>query len=332
MLPPSLRPVLSVALAVAAAHALHLNDAWWAAISAFTVMQADFRASAWRGLHRIVGTACGAILGVALGPAVSGEPVFFVLLMSLAAAAGLYAALRFRYSYAWVLALVTFSMVACEAFSARAGLEAFAVARAANVGVGTLACVFVAGLAAWRSGPATPASAAAPHTPPTPRDAAWHALQGALAVAVLATLGALHDLQAFAQATVTTMAVLIVPFAPGARNATASVVQRMVQRLAGCGVAGALAFALLPLLDGRPLWCQLALALGVWGGAWFQQHTLRYGYAATQFSVAFLLVFVQDEGWTLDAGPTFHRLVGVFAGIAALSLVLLLFRQRRTSP
>src|ERR1700712_3727869 len=64
----ALRPVLSVAMAVAAAHALGLHDAWWAAITAFMVMQANFGASLYRGLLRVVGTVVGAALGFVLGP------------------------------------------------------------------------------------------------------------------------------------------------------------------------------------------------------------------------------------------------------------------------
>src|ERR1700761_2135121 len=37
----ALRPVLSVAIAVTAAHAIGLKDPWWAAISGFIVMQED---------------------------------------------------------------------------------------------------------------------------------------------------------------------------------------------------------------------------------------------------------------------------------------------------
>lgn len=323
-----LGPVVAVALAVAAAHALHLADSWWAAISAFTVLQAGFRASISRGLLRIVGSACGAVLGVALGRFVSSEPMLFVLVVTLATWGGLYAALRFRYSYAWVLGLVTFAMVVSEALSVPSGLQHFAMERVANVMVGTLAAVLVSGLVGAAAERADAARMPSAWMPPDRAPVARHALRGALAVAVLATLGAMHDLQAFSQAMVTTIAVLIVPFAPMADDALTSVFQRMLQRLVGCFAAGIVALALLPWLDGHPIWCQIALAIGVWASGWFQRHAARHGYAAIQFGVAFLLVFVQDRGWTLDVTPTWHRFAGVSAGIGLLLVILWVFGWR----
>jgi uncharacterized membrane protein YccC len=344
-IPPSavaaLRPVLSVAIAVAAAHALGLHDTWWAAISAFMVMQADFGASAYRGALRVVGTLCGAGLALLLAPPVAHHPLVFVLLMSVAAWAGLFMALVYRYSYAWLLALVTFVMVMCEALGPQTGLGDFALQRIANVVVGTLACIVVAGLTERRlvaallrrEAPAASAAGAAAPQPPSGanverRDAALHALQGAIAMALLSTVVCIWTLRSFPQGMVTAIAVLVVPLDADAPDPHRSVMQRMAQRFAGCLIAGVLAFALLPLLEGRALWCQLALGLGVWAGALLQAGPVRTRYMAVQFIVAFLMVFVQDRGWTIDAGPALERLGGVFAGVASLAVVLALFRRR----
>ena len=339
----ALRPVLSVAIAVSAAHAMGLHDAWWAAISAFMVMQSDFGASVYRGVLRVVGTLCGAGIGFAVGPAIGGHPVVFVLLMFVAAWAGLFAALVFKHGYAWVLTLVTFVMVVCEALVMRSALTDFTLERVANIVLGSVACVVVAGLtdrrviAALRarvtrappaSSSALPAGASsnAAVAEGVRRLAALHALQGAVAVALLSVIVSLHELPSFPQAMVTTIAVLIVPLEAVAGGARATVMQRMAQRFAGCLLAGAVAFALLPFIGGRPFWCQAALCVGVWAGAWLQGGPEKVRYMAVQFSVAFLMVFVQDRGWTVDSGPALHRLGGVFAGIAALSVVLVIFR------
>ncbi|MBO9652285.1 MAG: hypothetical protein J7605_27575 [Variovorax sp.] len=82
----------------------------------------------------------------------------------------------------------------------------------------------------------------------------------------------------------------------------------MAQRFAGCFVAGAVAFALLPLLQEKPVWCQIALALGVWTGAYLRRGAPRLRYAALQFSGAFLMMFVQDRGWTVEPEPALVRL------------------------
>ena len=49
----------AVALATTMALAVHVEAAWWAAISAFVCTQATAPASVQRGLLRIVGTVCG---------------------------------------------------------------------------------------------------------------------------------------------------------------------------------------------------------------------------------------------------------------------------------
>ncbi len=55
--------MLSVALAVALAYAFHLSHIWWAAISGFAVMQTKFAACAQRGVHRVLGTVAGPLIG-----------------------------------------------------------------------------------------------------------------------------------------------------------------------------------------------------------------------------------------------------------------------------
>lgn len=320
----ALRYVLSVAIAVTAAHALDLHDTWWAAISAFTVMQANVGASAWRGLLRICGTVCGAAAGFLLGPPLFGHPVASALLIGTVSWAGLFAALVSRYSYAWVLGLITFVMVVCEAFVVHAGLAHFALERVVNVVVGTLACVLVAALSERHFAVTIPGNDPDERLPGRKR-VALHALQGALAVALLAASLSLHSLRAFPQAMVTTIAVLIVPLGGQAVDAQSSVVQRMVQRVTGCLAAGAIALTVLPLIQQHALWCQAVLALGVWIGAYLQSGPASVRYLAVQFSVAFLIIFVQDRGWAAQSGPALERLDGVLAGIAALALVFSVF-------
>jgi uncharacterized membrane protein YccC len=342
----ALRPVCSVAMAVAAAHVLGLQDTWWAAISAFMVMQADFLASALRGFLRMVGTLAGAALGFALGPWVAPHPVAFVALAALGAWAGLYAALWMRFSYAWVLALITFVMVLGEALSLlmRDDLARFALERVVNVAVGTAACIVVAALtemkffaALTRHGATSPPVAAPTTAPPAGSSqasrhaAALHALPGAITVALLAGVSSVVHLSSFSQAMVTTVAVLIVPIDGNAAVARGAVMQRMVQRLVGCALAGAVSFAVLPLIDGKPLACQIALGLGVWAGAHLQGGDARWRYAATQFSIAFIMVFVQDHGWVVETDAALQRLAGVFAGIAALFIVFLIVDRARNA-
>lgn len=316
--------VCAVTLAVAVAHWLDLSDTWWAAITAFVVPDASWRASMGRGILRMLGTLGGAALGVLLGTYVPLDGLVFVVTMAASTWLGLYMAHTRRYSYSWILGIVTFVMILCEAWTTRGGLPHFAMERCANVAVGIAASLVVEGVLALMRRDAAPAAAAKPSTV-AHRVAALHALQGAIAVGVFAIVLSLHQMQAFAQAMVTALAVLIVPLGADAQEAHPHIRQRMVLRLAGCAAAVLLALALLPLLQGMPIACQVALAAGVAAGAWVQYSVPDWRYAAIQFSVAFMMVFVQDQGWTVHPRAALARLVGIAAGVGIMLVVMTLW-------
>ncbi|RXN85468.1 FUSC family protein [Achromobacter aloeverae] len=143
--------LLSVALAVAAAHALQLTHTWWAALSGFAVMQANFSASLQRAAYRIVGTVAGAAIGTLAGPWTGDAPWLFVPAMAVIGAVTVYNVNASRWAYAWMLGGITALMVMCEARTGP-GLQLtaeFATLRVAEVVVGTLACVLVATLFHW---------------------------------------------------------------------------------------------------------------------------------------------------------------------------------------
>ena len=324
----ALRQVASVALAVTACHALQLADSWWAAISAFTVMQASWRTTLERAGLRVLGTTAGALLGWMLGPLLLPHAGAFVLAVALVAWFSLYRALAFAHGYAWVLALVTFVMVACEARAVDvATLTGFARERVVGVALGSLACVVVAAAADMlgsrllspkpKPEPCVPAftDAAALR-----RSAAQIAMHGAFAVAVLALVSTLAELRHFAQAMVTTVAVLVVPMEGLGADPRRHVTGRMVQRVAGCLLALVLAASVLPWVQGRPLGAQVALATGVWCAAWLQEGVPAVRYMAVQFGVAFIMVFVQDRGWSAGDAPVLQRMGGMLVGIAVLAL------------
>lgn len=334
----ALRQVSSVALAVLACHALGMADSWWAAISAFTVMQVGWRATLERAGLRLVGTLAGALLGWLLGPLLLPRASVFVLAVALAAWLCLYGALVFAQGYAWVLGFVTFVMVVCEARVVDAGaLADFARVRVFDVAVGSLACgcVAVAGdaIEAWlrrRRPPAgtlprtTSMVCAAPGIRDADivlrRNAALLALHSAAGIAALALTCTLTELRDFAQAMVTTIAVVVVPLEGLVAEPHRRVAQRMAQRATGCLLAIVLAGAVLPWVEGQPLAAHLVLAAGVWCAAYLQEGAATVRYMALQFGVAFIMVFVQDPGSALGEAPALQRMAGIGVGIAVLAL------------
>jgi uncharacterized membrane protein YccC len=377
---------LSVALAVLFAHALHLSNTWWAAISGYTVMQTSLGASAKRGLHRLLGTVIGAIVGALIGPSIGGLPWIFVPVLGVIGGICVYRAIGSEASYAWILGAITALMVAFEAhllvsMKASAG---FAVLRVIEVLVGTFACVLVSALAqlvvvhrgmtwpdegqatawlalVWAShrdwfvrvaqkarGSAPPQAAeedvagADPQAPsglgPAPvvtlEPASFQAarkqlaIQSGLSIAILTVLAYVLKLPGFAQAMVTTIAVVAVPAASIADDATRPVLEKMVQRFAGCLLAGVIAVALLPLLRGATIPCMIALALGVWVGCHLQTGKEGASYVGRQFTIAFIMVFVQDHQWSADPKPALLRLAGILTGVVVIGGVMFATSRR----
>jgi hypothetical protein len=209
--------------------------------------------------------------------------------------------------------------------------------RVAEVAVGTIACVLVSGAFTLgvrgyrmrRPASGTAAAVAASHAAPIPPATTRHTravigAQAGVSGAILAGLAYAFELPGFAQALVTAIAVLILPAASLAGRPLASVAQRMVQRVAGCLLAGVCGVALLPLTNGHTAPCLLALSAGVWAGCHVQTGSEGASYIGRQFAIAFIMVFVQDHQWSADPVPAMLRLAGISAGIAVLTCVMVL--------
>jgi uncharacterized membrane protein YgaE (UPF0421/DUF939 family) len=346
--------MLSVALSVALANALHLSDTWWAAISGFAVMQTSFAGSVQRAAHRIMGTVIGAALGTLAGPWIGDRPWLFVPVLGVIGAVTVYRANGSKAAYAWILGGVTALMVTYEAhkFATVRATAIFAVLRVAEVAVGTLACLLVASVfhfgpkwyrknrtslaasVARAAGDAGVPSAAI-LTPPLESARSTRmllCLQAALSITILASLTYVLHLPGFAQAMVTAIAVLIVPPGLAIDSTRQPVMEKMVQRVAGCLLAGAIGVALLPLMQGQAVLCMLALSIGVWTGCHVQTGREGTSYVGRQFTIAFIMVFVQDHHWSADPLPALMRLSGILTGIVVLAVVMLVTSRLYIPP
>ncbi|MEM5453314.1 FUSC family protein [Paraburkholderia phytofirmans] len=346
--------MLSVALSVALANALHLSDTWWAAISGFAVMQTSFAGSVQRAAHRIMGTVIGAALGTLAGPWIGDRPWLFVPALGVIGAVTVYRANGSKAAYAWILSGVTALMVTYEAhkFATVRATAIFAALRVAEVAVGTLACLLVASVfhfgPKWyrknrtslaasvaRAAGDSGVPSAAILTPPLESARSTRmllCLQAALSITILASLTYVLHLPGFAQAMVTAIAVLIVPPGLAIDRTRQPVMEKMVQRVAGCLLAGAIGVALLPLMQGQAMLCMLALSIGVWAGCHVQTGREGASYVGRQFTIAFIMVFVQDHHWSADPLPALMRLSGILTGIVVLAAVMLVTSRLYIPP
>jgi uncharacterized membrane protein YgaE (UPF0421/DUF939 family) len=308
-------------------------------------MQTSFAGSVQRAAHRIMGTVIGAALGTLAGPWIGDRPWLFVPALGVIGAVTVYRANGSKAAYAWILGGVTALMVTYEAhkFATVRATAIFAALRVAEVAVGTLACLLVASvfhfgpkwyrknrtsLAASVARPAGDSGvpSAAILTPPLESARSTRmllCLQAALSITILASLTYVLHLPGFAQAMVTAIAVLIVPPGLAIDRTRQPVMEKMVQRVGGCLLAGAIGVALLPLMQGQAMLCMLALSIGVWAGCHVQTGREGASYVGRQFTIAFIMVFVQDHHWSADPLPALMRLSGILTGIVVLAAVML---------
>ncbi len=348
-----LQAVLSVGLAVLLSHALGLSHTWWAAITGFVVMRDSFGGCIERGFHRVLGSVVGAAIGSLIGPWIGDRGWLFVPLLALVGGYTVVRANDSKASYAWVLGGVTAMMVLYEAprLGSTQSIFQFAVARVVEVVVGTLACVLVSGavqsaVKRVRLRRAVPSAARASDNAGAPAEAEADveqpfaspvvsntrairlrlAIMTGIAVAIIAPFTWVFNLAGFAQAMVTVIALVILPADALAQRSTPAVIERMVQRVLGCLLAGVLGVGLLPLTHAAALPCMIALSLGIWVGCHVQTGVEGASYVGRQFTVAFIMVFVQDHQWSADPAPALMRLSGIFMGVVVLSAVMLAVR------
>lgn len=340
--------VVSVALAVLFAHVLGLAHTWWAAISGFAVMRDSWSGCLERGGHRVLGTLAGAAAGVFAAPLTGDRPWLFVPLLGVVGGYTVFRANGSKASYAWVLGGVTALMVIYEAHTLHSAgaIFGFALSRVVEVVVGTLAAVLVSGtteamlrrerarrtegVAAAESADDAPEREPEPFpTPAAPPARAIRlrlGIDAGLAVSIVAVLVYVLHLPGFAQAMVSAIALLILPADALATRSTPAVLERMAQRLLGCLLAGVLGVGLIPLMNGAVLPCMLALSAGVWIGCHVQTGAEGASYVGRQFTVAFIMVFVQDHHWSADPKPALMRLSGILIGVIVLGCVMFAVR------
>ena len=173
--------------------------------------------------------------------------------------------------------------------------------------------------------PAGPCAAPVIVVEPAPFPAARRrvAIQAGVSIAILAAPAYVLNLSGFEQATVTVIAVVALPAASIATDATRSVLEKIVGRITGCLLAGGIALALLPILRGEPIACMIALMLGVLVGCHVQTGRQGASYVGRQFTIAFIMVFVQDHQWSADPQPALVRLGGILIGVVVIAGVML---------
>lgn len=317
--------VVSVLLAILAAHAIGGSNVAWAAFAGYMVMRGRASETVVRGLLRIVGTVAGGLLALALAPVVAADGAATAAALMLVGTLSLYRALTARRAYAWLFFGLTFAMVLLDKIDAPAtALDRFVETRILETVAGTLACAtvsIVSALTVRRRWPAAPT--------PAPPVALWHpaafrhAVEAGIALALLVGVAETLPLPALAQSAIGVMAVMLVPVQGLAGGGLAPVSVRLAQRFLGCLAGATLAGLCLLVAQGHAPVLVAGTVLGVAIGRMIENGTHSYRYVGTQFTLAVLVMLVPDSYADGDATPGIERLIAVLIGMAVLEPVLL---------
>ncbi len=325
---------LSVAIATIVALAMHIDDPWWAGVSAFVCSQATRPASISKGVLRIIGTVVGALLALALGSWLAYDPVACALALLLVSFIGLLGFQVSPHAYAWLLGSMTFDLIILTALTAPATAFNSAAYRTIEVVLGVAAAILMALLlAADDEGSGAAQAPGWRDVLDAPTPVMLHALRAGLTVMLIPLVWYWFELPSLAQMAITIAAVMAVPAAPAnSPDPGRLMVTRAIHRLIGCLLGGVVSLICLaaPLTEFAP-WLA-TLCAGVWIGSHVQASPRGIGYIGMQATIVFIMTLVQGSGPPDSIWPGVDRLGGIIFGILVLLAVSLVLAAFQPAP
>jgi uncharacterized membrane protein YccC len=341
----------AVTLAVLAALALHSDEPWWAAITAFMVTRASPAEAVLRGAMRVAGSIVGALAALAVLRLFVYQSLPFLLCLFLLSCIGLFGFVTTRYGYAWLIGAVTACLVMLMSFDQPQGAFDTAVNRVIDVMIGTAASLVVCALSPVPPGGVAPLASLLEPPPLTfwrrrygEAVMRWlpgngpllvHACRGGLTVMLLPALAEWIAPVSPVTMGVTAVIVMSIPTTAILQSDNRAIIQRAAHRLIGCLIGALAGLACLAFVgDDFLLWIAL-IPPGIWLCSQIQTGTSGVSYIGTQAMFGFLMSMVQGEGPPDTIAPGFNRLVGVMGGLSILfvvTLILSLIPLSRPAP
>ena len=329
--------IVALALAVWVSEKLGLHFAWWAALSSFAVTKATPKESSVRALQRLLGTIVGGCFGLLATVVVLPYVDVAFLLCGLIGGYTVYRANESPWSYAWLLGAVTAMMVIIDAQSVSSFpvVVRFTLSRISEVAVGISMCLVTGFVFHWIStllnlaGDKSPAATASVIVV---SESEWRSkrillgVEAGIAVFIVALILWQANISDLSQALVTVIAISVLPAGKNTPETNTQIIVRMVQRLVGCLLAGILGILLLPVLHGSAWLYILALTAGLWLGCHLQQGSDNVSYTGRQFTIAWIMIFIQPHYWSADPHVALQRFYGIILGVLMLAIIMLLVR------
>jgi uncharacterized membrane protein YccC len=336
----ALEASFSVTLAVLGALALHSDEPWWAAISAFMVTKASPSLAVSRGIMRVAGSIVGAFVALVVLRLFVYQSLPFCLSLFVLSCLGLFGFVCSRFGYAWLIGTVTACLVMLMSFDQPQGAFNTAVNRVVDVMIGTAASLVVCGLSPAPNG-AGPSSTATLLDPPPL--AFWrrsygaelvrwlpgkeplllHACRGGLTVMLMPALAEWLAPVSPVTMGVTVVMIMSIPTTAILHSDSRAIIQRAAHRLIGCLLGALVGLACLAFIESDFLLWIALIPPGIWLCSQIQTGTTGVSYIGTQAMFAYLMSMVQGQGPPDSISPGFERLVGVMGGLSVLFVVTL---------
>jgi uncharacterized membrane protein YccC len=330
----------SVTLAVLAALALHSDEPWWAAITAFMVTRASPAEAVSRAAMRVAGSIVGALAALVVLRLFVYQSLPFLLCLFLLSCIGLFGFVTSRHGYAWLIGAVTACLVMLMSFDQPQAAFVTAVNRVIDVMMGTAASLVVCALS-----PLPPGGVAAPASLLEPPPLAFwrqrygvellrwlpgngpllvHACRGGLTVMLLPALAEWIAPVSPVTIGITAVIVMSIPTTAILQSDNHAIIQRGMHRLIGCLLGALVGLACLAFVgDDFLLWLGL-IPPGIWLCSQIQTGTTGVSYIGTQAMFSYLMSMLQGQGPPDTIAPGFNRLVGVMGGLSILFVVTLI--------
>src|SRR5258708_1688155 len=308
-------------LATTAAFALHLDNPWWAAISAWVISNPDKSAFWQKGVMLILGTIAGCVLGYELAAQLEGRPVAQAISFFLLGFGAAYLRFRSKFGYAWFIGILAALLLMSLSLSAPQSLYYFAHYRAYEIicGVGSATlCDGILGVILRLEG-AIRENREPKKTPSggDQKELMSVALVGGLTAVIIPVLWSLFNLPSLPQSLVTVL-VLVNPNLEATRFMG-------LQRILGCLIGGAAGlFASLFSLESILLWSAFFI-LGIAGFSRLHFSDSRLAYTGTQGGLAFIIAIVTGNGPPDTIVPVVTLLAGSMLAVLVLICLSTIF-------
>jgi len=306
------RAALAGVLAIVVAMIIHLDDPYWAGITAFGMLQQDVAATLSRSFDRVLGTIAGAALGYVVAASVADHVTFFTICATIVSFT-LYAQARANHSYAMLLVGVTFLLVVFGSLSTPDAAFSIAVYRGLEILVGvTVASLVDMLLASDRGNPRKGSPNPGVFSKPVDVNQLVVAISAGLAIASIPSVWTGLELPGLDQTPITAFVIMIaIQRDPRWTAAT---------RAVGCFAGGAYGLLCLAIVgDSLFLWLAL-LSLGLYVSGHILHRGGEASYVGHQAGVAVILAMVQGMAPSVDIQPAIDRLVGIFGGIVLVAV------------